>query len=147
MDANPLAVLLKRKQKDFVDLLVSQLNRGAFDNSYTIHPRRLAELGAELAARFLLFVDSPRRDDAYSFGQSAAREGVGRKTIVHLAFALHRFCAEQLRADASAEPAHFDVIDSFAAGVLEGFINARESQILSDQEQIRRALVNAQQGR
>jgi len=146
MDANPLAVLLKRKQKDFVDLLVSQLKKGAFDNSYTMHPRRLAELGTDLAGRFLLFVDSTRRDDAYSFGQSAAWEGVGQKTIVLLAFALHRFCAEQLRVDASAEPAHFDVIDSFASALLEGFMNARETQILSDQEQIRRALVTAQQG-
>jgi two-component system cell cycle sensor histidine kinase/response regulator CckA len=143
MAAHTLAALLQSKRQDLVNALVAHLRKSAFDNAYTLHPRRLAELGAEIAGSFFLFIDSSSHDDAIAFGQTLAQEGVGKKTIVSLTFVLHRFCAEQARAAAQADPAHMDTIDAFTSALLEGFMDAFETQILSDQEQLRRALSTA----
>lgn len=142
---NPLGAFFQRKRDDLAAVLASQLRQGAFDNPYTLHPRRLAELGAEIAERFSRFIDSPSPDDAFSYGQSIALEGVAERTMVLLVSTIHRFYAEQLGTDAQPAAACFDAMDSFTCPLLEGFMKARESQIFSDQEQLRRALSTALQ--
>ena len=74
---NPFAALLQRKQKDLVDTVVSQLKRSAFDNRYSLHPRRLAGLGAELVELVLRFGESPDKPGAFSFGQNRGPGGCG----------------------------------------------------------------------
>ena len=140
---NPLIALLQEKKKGLLDVLVSLLRKTAFDNRYSLHPRRLAGLGAELVDLVLRFVESPDQSGAFSFGQNAAREGVGDKTIVLLGSTLHGFCAEQVGIDAGVGRDCLQAIDSLCTSMLEGFMMARESQILTDQEQLRRALSTA----
>ncbi len=145
MGGNPLGAFFKGKRDDLVAVLVSQLQKGAFDNPYTLHPRRLAELGSELVEKLSRFIDSPSHADALEYGQDMALEGIAEKTIVRLVATLHRFFAEQLRVDVKSAPAFFDTMDAFTSPLIEGFMKARESQIFSDQEQLRRALTTALQ--
>ncbi|HUI69337.1 MAG TPA: response regulator [Spirochaetia bacterium] len=145
MATNPLADLFERKRADLEALLVSHLQSAAFDNPYTLHPRRLAELGREIVERLCRFLDSPNRDEAMFYGQSIAGEGIAEKTVVLLVATLHRFRIEQLSVGGESALALFDNIDSFVSPFLEGFMKARESQILKDQEQLRRALSTALQ--
>ena len=142
---NQLAALLRQKRDDLAAVLVAQLREGAFDNSYTLHPRRLATLGVEMADILCRFMDSPDRDEALAYGQAIAREGMAEKTIVLLASALHRFCIQHLASDARSAVSWENAVDSFTSPLLEGFMKARESQVLSDQEQLRRALSTALQ--
>ncbi|MGO9410304.1 MAG: response regulator [Spirochaetia bacterium] len=145
MTVNQLAALLRQKRDDLAAVLVAQLREGAFDNSYTLHPRRLATLGAEMADILCRFMDSPDRDEALAYGQAIAREGMAEKTIVLLASALHRFCIQHLASDARSAASWENAVGSFTSPLLEGFMKARESQVLSDQEQLRRALSTALQ--
>jgi PAS domain S-box-containing protein len=142
MTMNQLAILLRQNRDALAAVLVSQLRESAFDNPYTLHPRRLAGLGAEIAENLCRFVDSLDRDAAFAYGQTIAREGIAEKTIVLVGSAVRHFCV-QLGADAQSALLWSDAVDLFTAPVLEGFMKARESQILSDQEQLRRALSTA----
>jgi PAS domain S-box-containing protein len=145
MSSNPLSGLLRQKQDELAAILVSELRKGAFDNHYTLHPRRFAEIGAEFAERFLCFLDSPSPGDALAYGQEVAREGIAEKTVVKLVAALHRFCADCRRDGGEVSPVFLDAMYSFAPWLLQGFMEARQAQILSDQEQLRRALSTALQ--
>jgi len=136
-------MLLSERKKDLVERVAVELRTTAFDNRYTLHPRRLSALGSELVECFLRFVDSSNEPDALAFGQRAAQEGVGEKTIVRLASSLHRFCSEDIGLETEPGRGCFGAVDSFCRVLLEGFMGARESQILSDQEQLRRALSTA----
>ncbi len=145
MAFNPLSGLLRQKRDELAAVLVSELRKGAFDNRYTLHPRRFAELGEEITERFLRFLDSPNPDDAIDYGRDIAREGIAEKTVVNLVAALHRYCAARLGDAGQAGPVFLDTMYSFAPALLRGFMEARQAQILSDQEQLRRALSTALQ--
>jgi two-component system cell cycle sensor histidine kinase/response regulator CckA len=145
MAFNPLSGLLRQKRDELAAVLVSELRKGAFDNRYTLHPRRFAELGEEITERFLRFLDSPSPDDAIDYGRGIAREGIAEKTVVNLLAALHRHCAGRVSDGGQAAPVFLDTLYSFAPALLLGFMEARQAQILSDQEQLRRALSTALQ--
>jgi len=145
MAFNALSSLFRQKRGELAAILVSELERGAFDNHYTLHPRRFAELGDGISEKFLHFLDSPDPLDAVAYGRDIAREGIAEKTIVRLVAALLRFCAAHLSDGARIAPFFLDTIYSFAPSFLQGFMEARQAQILSDQEQLRRALTAALQ--
>lgn len=145
MDADPLGAFFREKREELGNVLVSQLTKGAFDNPYTLHPRRLAELGAEIVEKFLGAVDAPDDAAASAFGRKIALQGVAEKTAVFIVATLHRFFAERLDAGCASAAECVAAVDSFTCPFLEGFMKARESQILSDQEQLRRALSAALQ--
>ena len=133
---------IETKRKDLVTALSTALHDTAFDNRYPLHPRRLKQLGQEIVEGFFGLLSTLGARSALALGQSLAQVGVGEKTLVALTACIRRFS----RAAAGADPASsmaLDLVESFENGVVEGFIKAREEQILSDQEQLRRALSHA----
>lgn len=133
------AKLLLLKEKNLSDALAAKLRETAFDNRYSLHPRRLAEMGAELCRSFLQFLEAPDEEAASGCGRGYAREGLGEKTALALVSSLQHFSLEELGWDAQS----LHDIDAFTGPFLEGFIETRETQILKDQEQLRRALSTA----
>jgi two-component system, cell cycle sensor histidine kinase and response regulator CckA len=108
-----------------------------------LHPRRLAELGGELAGFLMRFLADPTANDAFAVGQDLSRAGLGERTIVLLAAHLERFCRKEQEHDPVALPAALEPASLLSLNLLNGFMKSREAQILSDQEQLRRALATA----
>ncbi|MGD0727888.1 MAG: response regulator [Spirochaetia bacterium] len=143
MARNP-AHVLEKKRNHLVTTLSSALCDAAFDNRYALHPRRLEQLGREMVDDFLGFLSSQDIRGAFAAGQRLAREGLGERPLLMLTSCIRSVSREAIGPD-SAAPAFLDLVESFTSAVVEGFIRVREEQILSDQEQLRRALSNALQ--
>jgi PAS domain S-box-containing protein len=143
MTAKNLSGILQQKRDDLAAVLLSELRNNVFDNSYTLHPRRLATLGTEIAEKFIHFIESGDRDEAFAYGENLAREGMAERTIVLLGCTLHRFWPDQAGSQTESWTLWLEAADSFVSPLLNGYMSARERQILSDQEQLRRALSTA----
>ena len=139
----PAVESLRAKENALVGDLNSLLRDNAYENRYAMHPRRLAELGGELASFFLRFIGDPTTVDAFAFGQNLARTGLGERTIILLSAQLQRFCRRELWRNPKALDAILQRVDALTLALLNGFIKSRETQILTDQEQLRRALATA----
>jgi two-component system cell cycle sensor histidine kinase/response regulator CckA len=135
--------VLKKSQGLLTELLGSRLRELAFDNRYSLHPRRLAQLGTEQSDFFLRFLEDPARVDAFAQGQSLAREGVGTRTALAIAETLRHFCRQQLQPEPSLLDSALDAAEQYSSRFLEGFFVMQEALILKDQEQLRLALSTA----
>jgi len=62
------AHLLRQKEKKLADALDSNLRETAFENRYSLHPRRLVELGQELGKFFLQFIENDATADPFGLG-------------------------------------------------------------------------------
>jgi PAS domain S-box-containing protein len=132
----PAHIPLPRENEKLVHALNGHFLSCAFDNAYTLHPRRLAELGCGEYSAFVGFLQSPNAAAARGHGGSLAREGMGEKTLLGLPPIFHEHLDAVL-------PVKGKEIDGYFSDVFGGYIEARESLILSDQEQLRRALAAA----
>jgi PAS domain S-box-containing protein len=137
------AAVLRQKLPELKQALLALLRERVFENRYSLHPRRLGELSSRLAETFLKVLDSPDDSSGSANGLWLATEGLGEKTILQLAGRLRRFCREALHDAGLTEARAFDSIEHFTYLMLEGFLEWRESQILTDQEQLRKALSTA----
>jgi hypothetical protein len=59
MAAHPTSDASEPIRADLAEKLSSALQDAAFDNRYSLHPRRLEQLGGECAEDFLGFLSSP----------------------------------------------------------------------------------------
>jgi PAS domain S-box-containing protein len=137
------AAVLRQKLPELKEALLALLRERVFENRYSLHPRRLGELSSLWAETFTRFLDSPDDAAGAKNGVWLATEGLGEKTILQLAGRLRRFCREELNAAGVTEARAFDSIEHFTYLMLEGFLEWREKQILTDQEQLRKALSTA----
>jgi two-component system cell cycle sensor histidine kinase/response regulator CckA len=140
---NSFADLLRRKDKQLADALDASLRETAFENRYSLHPRRLSELARELGKILLQFLENDSSADPLGLGQQLAREGIGERTIALLGTTFRRFVGDGLEHNRKSLAAALPAVDAFIESLLTGFMKAREAQILTDQEQLRRALSSA----
>ena len=119
-------------KKELIAAFDALLRETAFDNRYSLHPRQLAQVAVEVAEAFWSFLEASVAGQAESRGEHLALEGLGEKTILLLTSRLRGFCRQ--------DPRDLDAAERFTTSLLEGFLRAREAQILTDQEQLRRAL-------
>ncbi len=117
----------------------------AFDNKYTVHPRRFAEMSREECAAFLRFLESGDGRGAPERGKKLAMEGVGAKIALGIASRFRLFCSRILLANGQKGlPAALEAVDSYTSAFLAGFMEGYEEKLLLEQERIRRALAAAQ---
>jgi hypothetical protein len=141
----PADELLRAKGDSLAGNLVALLRETVFDNRYSLHPRRLAGLGAEIVDSLTQGLETSDRAGARAFGGKLALEGLGEKNVLRVAALVRRFCASELGAAPRTIDGLDDGVEQWASALLEGFMASREGQILSDQEQLRRALSSALQ--
>ena len=139
----PIVEALKARESSLAEELDSVLSDNVFENRYVLHPRRLRELGGELAGFFLRFLGDPAVNDASAVGQELSRAGIGEKTIILLANQVQRFSRKELERASHGTEELFQRVDALVLALLGGFMKSREAQILADQEQLRRALATA----
>ncbi|MGA2640350.1 MAG: response regulator [Spirochaetia bacterium] len=156
-------------QKDLLaGLLESLLRKSAFDNRYSMHPRRLAALAAEQAESYIRAaagglgaaagglgaaagglgaaaggLGAAGRESALAEGAGLAQEGLGEKTILGISAALRGFSRDLIHAEVQVIGDLAATTEEYTSALLEGFIAAREALLLKEQEQLRRALSTA----
>ncbi len=116
-----------------------------FENRYTLHPRRIREIGAEEVENFISYLLKEKDDRAAEeLGIRRAQEGMGVATLLAFGTLLRRFFFE--RPDLFPAPhlrAAIESVDSYMSVYLSGYTKAQEAQVLKDQEQMRKALSDA----
>ncbi len=141
-----LAALLKSKQAELVGLLQRHFQESVFNNKSILHPRHLSALADEVAESFLQFIETSKENGVSANGAVFAEKGVGERPIIALFPLLKKFCEEPaLKTVKEGENGLSDAVDRYAFLILSSYIQAREDQILTDQEQLRRALSTALQ--
>jgi hypothetical protein len=136
---NPAAPSRNLREQELTRLLSQVLGETAFDNRYSLHPRRFGEIAAEIASCFLSSIDNPTEAAAGVCSRRYADEGLGERTVIRLASCARRFCLQEL----GWSQATLDLAEAFTEPFLEGYMAGREQQILQDQERTRRALAAA----
>jgi hypothetical protein len=128
------------------DQLKTVYSAFAFQNSHTLHPRRLAQIAAEEEESFLSYLGSGDVEEVFELGQRRAQEGLGEQTVLAFGSTLRRFCLNRMaKMDMSVLCAAIGAIDCYMASYIRGFMAGREAHILKEQELTCRALVSAMQ--
>ncbi len=135
---------LRDKAEELVRSLSEALSANAFTSRYVLHPRRFEQTAAGLASSFIGFLDSSEARGVTDFGSSLSRQGVGPQALFAILATLFRFCrtAAGAQIPEGAERA-LACFEAYCIALLDGFTSAWKAQILSDQEQLRRALSSA----
>jgi two-component system cell cycle sensor histidine kinase/response regulator CckA len=128
--------------------LVEKINRAyavlAWENRYTLHPRRLREMGDEEIDCLLRFLEHGRPEAVTEHGEKRAREGLSPVSVFKLGEILGQFCFESYeKEDFHSFQTALSSVNIFLSAYLLGYIDSRERQILKDQEQLRIALSTA----
>ncbi len=132
---------LRERTQELAGALGQILSSSAFANRYMLHPDELPKVAAEIAESFLGFLDSSRPESISALGQSLERRGLSEGSLLALLPKLRQFCWRNLSAgDPKLHEEAGNLLDRWLIAVISGFGAAREEEILSDQEQLRRAL-------
>ena len=137
--------LLRAKGDSLAGSLLALLRENVFDNRYSLHPRRLAGIGTEIADSLAQLLATSDAAGTVALGGKLALEGLGEKNVLRLAARARRFCASELGPASREIDGLEEAVEGWASALLEGFMASREGQILKDQEQLRRALSAALQ--
>ncbi|MBW2091332.1 MAG: PAS domain S-box protein [Deltaproteobacteria bacterium] len=113
----------------------------AFTNRYVLHPRQINGLANEEVEEFFSFLATGDLDQVKKHGQKQLQAGLGEPTVLSLAGILREFCiVHSPDGDPDLLFAAMTAIDRYNSALLEGYMEARETGLLKDQEQLRRAL-------
>ena len=118
--------------------LRASLRRTALSNRMLLAPRRLDEVGAQVARAFLQFVESEDEKGAYAYGRQLALEGLGHRAILEMTEALRQSCRELGNPGSLPTTA-----GRYANALLEGYMAGREEDLLREQERTQRAFQRA----
>ena len=117
------------------------LRQMLFSSSLRVSPRRVSQIGQELAVAFLAFLEAEDEQAAHTYGGHLAAEGLGHRAILETAETLRRMCRESAH-PAAALPS---VAGRYVNALLEGYMAGREASLVQEQARIRRALQRAQE--
>ncbi len=142
--SSPRFPSLRERQSVFAESLSAFFSSNAFENRYMFHPTRIPQAAAETVECFLRFVESGEKEPVVSLGRSLERQGLAEKSLLAILPQAHAFCASALASQPSAALAEaLDLAVSFGCLLFAGFGAEQREEILSDQEQLRRALSTA----
>lgn len=120
--------------------LNAALQATIFSSRLTVTPRRIGQLAAGCADSFQRYLLREEDNEAVSaFGQQLAQDGLGHASLLALIEALQGFVWEQDMLDAARAASRYGL------SLLAGYMAARESYLLAEQERTRVALGRAQQ--
>ncbi len=135
--------LLKR-QSELIEEVSKTLISRAFENRYTLHPRRLKGIASEEVEIFINFFSTRDTEAIIEHGKKRSIEGLGERPLLAL-FKIFQKCSLAISKDHNYDSLHYalETVGSFMETYLYGYITERIKQTLTDQEQLRRALSTA----
>jgi two-component system cell cycle sensor histidine kinase/response regulator CckA len=134
--------IVSRHEQEIEKQLSEHFQASAFENRYTLHPRRLAEIGKEFLAEFVTFLKEANPDICREWGKRAAIEGINHQPLHGVVHILRKYFSDSDCSATTLEVAQ-ECIDAYIGSLLDAYIEEREAQILKDQEQMRLALSTA----
>lgn len=114
--------------------LQASLRATIFESRLAVTPRRLAQLADEVAADFIGYAACRDGAMARARGRRLAGEGLGHSAALALVEALHM---------AAETPEQRQATVAYCTPLLCGYMEAREEQLLREQERTRIALERA----
>ena len=141
-DLDAVLQIVIQHEREIGEQLSRHFQASAFGNRYTLHPRRLADMGKEFLSEFIGFLQVGDPHACREQGKRAASEGVGQNPVHGIVNILRNFFSGSGDTNNTQELAN-ECIDTFIGSLLDGYIEQREAQILKDQEQMRLALSTA----
>ena len=145
-DPNLATILdfLKHNKAELVELIQKAFVSMAFENRFTLHPRRLKELGAEEYDQFVAYLEDGDAGMGCAQGRRRAEEGLGQHLLMEFGAILRKFFLEHADNPLPQKlPLALERVDEYINAYLGGFLEIREKKILQDQEQLRVALSTA----
>ena len=135
--------LLKTKSELIEEVAKTLISR-AFENRYTLHPRRLKKLASEEVEIFINFFSTRDTEAIIEHGKKRSIEGLGERPLLAL-FKIYQKCSLAISKDHNYDSLHYasETVGSFMETYLHGYMTERIKQTLTDQEQLRRALSTA----
>lgn len=138
--------LLFHDNSTLVDLLTKTFHSLAFENRFSLHPRRLKELAIELVVSLDAFLLSNDPSLTHEQGKQHAFEGMGEKLVLLVGKGIHQFFFD------IAKPSQVEtlrlfhkVVDNYVTNYLLGYMLGREQYTLQEQERLRNAVLEVQQ--
>jgi hypothetical protein len=113
------------------------LRQEALSNRMLVAPRRLDQIGGEVATAFLKFLEAEDEAEVRTYGGRLAVEGLGHRAILTMTETLRQAYRE------SADPATLAVAGRYVNALLEGYMAGREEDLLREQERNLRAFERA----
>jgi hypothetical protein len=114
------------------------LRQTVFSSGLRISPRRVDQIGQDVAATFLEFLEAEDGGAARAYGEHLATEGLGHRSILTMTEALRQACWED------ANPAGLPgVAGRYVNALLEGYMASREASLVQEQARTVRALQRA----
>ncbi len=136
-----IARRLEARLPELTARLLERFQEHMFANRFILHPRKLQQLSEAEAASFLAFLAHPQEGYGERRGGDLAREGLGERSLVRLGRELRDYCQQAL---ADAEPqilsSAIAASERYAGELFVGYAETREETILTEQEELRRAL-------
>lgn len=125
--------------------LSQALRANAFSNRMLIAPRRLSQLAQEECRVFCTFISIRNNAQIVEHGRILALEGLGQSSILGLTSALRETCL--FLNDVPKDSIHdlFELVESYSAALLEGYMQGREQELRQEQERTRQAFIRTQQ--
>jgi hypothetical protein len=127
-------------EADLATELGQALRQTLFSSGLRIAPRRVDQIGQEVAAAFLRFLETEDEEAAHAYGEHLAAEGLGHRSILTMTEVLRWTCRE------SNNPAALPVVAGrYINALLEGYMAGREASLLEEQARTVRALQRARE--
>lgn len=135
---------LQEKQSELVDTISKNLLSKAFENRYTLHPRRLKEIASEEVDIFFDFFSTCDVEPVTVHGKNRALDGLGERPLLSL-LSIFRKSSLVILKNHNHDFLEYvmKTIDLFMESYLYGYMTERTKQTLGDQEQLRKALSTA----
>ncbi len=136
--------LLNKSKSGLIEKINQTLLSLAYENRFTLHPRRLKELGAEEIEGYRKFLQSLNTEAVIKHGKERAHEGLGELPLLSLCNILRQFCFDCIKVqDEELLKTATKTADIYIVHYLLGYMNSRIDQTLSEQEELRKALSKA----
>ncbi|MEA3337971.1 MAG: hypothetical protein U9R25_18940 [Chloroflexota bacterium] len=110
-----------------------------FSSGLRVSPRRVKQIGEEMAADFFRYYDQRDQDSVRQYGVSLAGEGLGPRSMLVMVEALGQMCREASNPVVELP----DVAGKYSMALLESYIASREENLLREQELTHRAHLRA----
>jgi len=134
--------LLFNDSSTLVDSLTKTFQSLAFENRFSLHPRRLKELAIELVVSLDAFLLSNDPTLTHEIGKQHAFEGMGEKLVLLVSRGINQFFFDTVKPrDVETFRLFNKVVDNYVTNYLLGYMLAREEYTLREQELLRKAVL------
>lgn len=115
--------------------MAQALRNTLFSSGLSVSPRRVDQIGSEIASAFFSFYPEKDTNLVSVLGNRLSREGLGPRSILSMTESLRKVCREH----ANTLVELMDVAGEFSNALLEGYMAGREETLLEIQERTYRA--------